>query len=169
LLRRKKQPRTCPEGHPQEESWERCPFCEAERNEARAAKQVSRDVVIAADQPTDPGDGAIVVPRRHTGRRALAGWLVAVGGEQDGQDFRIEVGRNTIGKGAESDVVIKDAHASEKHAVLEVSEEGRARLRDLDSRHGTFVDECRVHGERPISDGDHVRIGNTDLRFRSLE
>jgi hypothetical protein len=159
----------CVEGHAQEESWERCPFCEAERNEKRAAKEVSRELMIATETPVDPGDGAVVVPKRTSSRRALAGWLVAVGGEQDGQDFRIEVGRNTIGKGAESDVVLKDAHASEKHAVLEVSDDGRYRLRDLDSKYGTFVDECRVHGERPISDGDHVRIGNTDLRFRTLE
>ena len=33
----KKEQRTCPKGHPQEESWEQCPFCAAEATEPAGA------------------------------------------------------------------------------------------------------------------------------------
>jgi hypothetical protein len=166
VLRKKKKVPTCPAGHPQEESWERCPFCEAEKHESRSVRIVGS---AARDQATDPGDGAVVVQRTASPVRPLAGWLVALGGEQAGRDFRVEVGRNSIGKGAECNVVVKDPQVSEKHAILEIGEDRHVTLRDLDSKYGTFVDENRVHGERPIHDGDHIRVGATELRYRSYE
>ncbi|MCA9750598.1 MAG: FHA domain-containing protein [Gemmatimonadetes bacterium] len=168
MLGKRKSVATCPAGHPQEDTWERCPFCEAERLGSDGARQVTAEQVALADSSADSG-GATRVSRRAPGTRPLAGWLVVLGGEQEGRDFRVEVGRNWIGKGGECDVLIKDAHVSERHAVLEIAEDGSRILRDLDSKYGTFVDETRVRGERAVNDGDHIRVGNTELRFRSYE
>ena len=167
MARRTKDERTCDRGHVQEETWEHCPFCEAEQRD-QAAKRVSRRVVSTADATPDPGDGAVVIARRETGRRPLAGWLVVLQGEDEGEDFRVEVGRNSIGKGADCDVMVRDPYVSERHAILEIKEDGSLTLRDLDSKHGTFVDESRVHGERPLRCGDDVRVGHTELRYRAF-
>jgi len=115
-----------------------------------------------------PGQGAVVVPKKEAGARALAGWLVALSGDQEGEDFRIRAGRNVIGKGAKADIVIRDAHLSERHALLEVGEDG-ATLTDLDSKHGTFINGKRIEAERRLRDGDRLRVGHTDLKFRSFE
>jgi pSer/pThr/pTyr-binding forkhead associated (FHA) protein len=93
---------------------------------------------------------------------------VALAGEQAGRDFRLERGRNLLGKGAECDVVLKDALVSERHAVLEIDDDGRAVLQDLGSRHGTRVNDGPVSGRRDVHDGDRIQLGGTELSFRSF-
>ena len=159
----KKQQRTCPKGHPQEDSWEQCPFCAAEPTEADGA----------SDEATEASRGAVLVPKKKTvASKPLAGWIVALSGEHAGADFRLGEGRNVIGKGAQADIIVRDAHLSERHASLEAHDEkGRYWLRDLESKHGTFVNGQPVdvqHGHA-IEDGDLLRFGKTEFKFRTFE
>ncbi len=171
--KKKAPPRTCPEGHPQEESWEQCPFCAAER--AAGATGPSESGVRDLSDPApsgDPGRGAVVVKRKASAGRPLAGWVVALNGEQEGTDFRLKTGRNILGKGAKCDIVLRDAYVSERHAVLECpATEGAYVLEDLGSRHGTYLeDEPIEQGTgRRIPDGSRIRLGHTELFFRSFE
>jgi hypothetical protein len=150
--KKKAGPRVCPEGHELEESWEQCPFCAAEKKE----EAPRRTVVVS--KPAGP-------------QRRLAGWVVAIGGEQDGDDFRLRVGRNLLGKGDKCDVVLKDAQVSERHAVVEFRPEERSwNVEDLESRHGTWLNGKRLGPDgRPLADGDRLRLGKTELLFRALE
>jgi hypothetical protein len=98
----------------------------------------------------------------------LIGWLVAIVGQQKGDDFRVREGQNSIGSAPDNDIVIKDPAVSGKHASLRCKEK-RFLLTDLDSSNGTFLNE----GAEPISmeevkENDLIRIGTTTLKFKVL-
>ena len=161
---KKQAARTCPNGHPMEETWEQCPYCTSEKFHPKEEPADEATPVAA-----DCGTGAKVVPKKAVAARRLAGWLVAMNGEQEGDDFRVLTGRNVIGKGSTADIVIKDAYLSERHASLEYKPGEGYRLTDLDSKNGSFVNEERVEDFRHLEDGDRLRLANTELRFRSFE
>lgn len=72
----------------------------------------------------------------------------------------------SIGRAPANDVVIaEDSEVSRVHAVVQ-SLSGGWCVRDVTSRNGTFVNGERIRGERPIHDGDEVRIGRTRIVIR---
>ncbi len=79
------------------------------------------------------------------------------------EDFELLKPRVILGR-LSADFVLEDPEISRWHCVLEVRGED-VRLRDLDSRNGTWV-----HGERIIDaelrDNSEFRVGNTVLRLR---
>lgn len=172
LFRRsKKKPRTCAQGHPQEPTWDKCPFCTADEQPGGSPAAEPETDTASVTQVPDPGRGAVVVAKKkpvRAPRRILAGWLVAIGGEHEGQDFRVHVGKNVLGKGAHSDIALKDAYISERHATFE-SKNGECTVTDLGSRNGTFVNGQRITGSQAVRDGDRISLGHTELKFRSFE
>jgi len=169
VFQRRKAARTCPQGHPLDESWEQCPFCAADRDRTPAATEVvraPRKELSTAERMLESGTGAVVVPRKAPASRRLAGWVVITRGDDTDRDFRLHGGPNVLGKGPECDVVIRDALASHRHAMVDCRKDAYT-VEDLDSRHGTRVNGEPLEGTRPLRDGDRIRIGNTELRFRS--
>lgn len=55
-----------------------------------------------------------------------------------------------------------------KHARVDLSPTS-ARVSDLASSNGTYVNDERVHGERSLRIGDHIQLGKTGLTLRILE
>lgn len=77
---------------------------------------------------------------------------------------QIEVGEFlTIGRDSSNQVVLEDQFASGRHTRIERKIHGFL-LRDLRSRNGTFLNGARII-EALLSEGDRVRIGETDLFF----
>jgi FHA domain-containing protein len=75
-----------------------------------------------------------------------------------------------VGRGAECDLTLGwDAAASRIHAELLCRGGSWFVLDDGISRNGTFVNGERVHGRRPLRDGDVVMFGKTPVRFRRPE
>lgn len=87
-----------------------------------------------------------------------AGWkLIAVRADGGlGTEYPLIQGTNTIGSKGPEVVVSDDPRVADQHAVIEIGEDV-AFLKDLGTRHGTFV---RVRGERILADGDQIRIGH---------
>jgi len=98
--------------------------------------------------------------------KPVVGWLVALNGSLKGHDFRIRDGKNVIGTAADTDIVLTDQYMSARHAVIR-HEEGMFVLVDLDSTNGTYVNDQRCSKEELI-DNDRVRLGRTELKFKSL-
>lgn len=67
-----------------------------------------------------------------------------------------------IGRSSDADLVLGDAGASRKHAVME-EKEGRVSIRDLDSLNGIFVND-HFTKEFVLQDGDTVTIGSHILQ-----
>ena len=70
----------------------------------------------------------------------------------------------TLGRLPESDVVVDDPGASRQHARIG-NAHGEFVLVDLGSTNGTLVNDEPI-GERALSDGDRITIGETVLEFR---
>lgn len=79
-------------------------------------------------------------------------------------EVALRPGENILGREGEG-IVVKSSTVSRRHARLIVDTKG-ARLEDLGSKNGTFVNDRRVSGPMPIVDGDQVRIGSLLFTFR---
>ena len=78
----------------------------------------------------------------------------------DGEQKEFELGKKsiTIGRGAETDVLIADKLASRVHCVISYKD-GNYCIRDCDSRNGTFVNDRSMEVGR-INPGDRIRVGD---------
>lgn len=94
------------------------------------------------------------------------GWVVALSGELKGRDFRLTPGKNLLGTSATCDVVLTDQYMSGRHASINY-EDQRFTLIDLDSTNGTYLNDKRISREELI-DNDRIRLGRTELKFKSL-
>lgn len=68
------------------------------------------------------------------------------------------VGRITLGRAADNDVVIDAAGASRHHAVLHRTAAGDLAITDLGSHNGTFINGVRIE-TASLEEGDEVTIG----------
>ena len=68
------------------------------------------------------------------------------------------IGRCSIGRSAENDVVIDVSGVSRRHAVIVHYSDG-AQISDCDSQNGTFVNGRQVVGSVTLNDGDVVSLG----------
>jgi FHA domain len=76
----------------------------------------------------------------------------------------------SIGRSLDCDLVIDDAYAAGRHALLELRQDGRLLVRDLGALNGTRVDgrEIPAGGETVLSAGE-LRVGRTLVRVRTHE
>jgi DNA-binding NtrC family response regulator len=70
----------------------------------------------------------------------------------------------SIGRASSNRIVLKDDLCSREHAEV-CCDEGRWRLRDLDSLNGTRLNGLAVEGERELAPNDEVQLGHTRFLF----
>ena len=83
-------------------------------------------------------------------------------------EIHLADGENVIGRDPAVHVPIDDGSVSRHHARI-VIDGFAARLEDLGSKNGTFVQGRRVEGVVPLRDGDAIRLGSVALVFRRFE
>jgi hypothetical protein len=86
--------------------------------------------------------------------------LVIRAGPQAGEVLAFPADQSIIrlGRSPANDMVLQDKQASRYHA--QISRHGAGFLiRDLDSTNGTFVNDEKLKGPRPLRPGDRIRIG----------
>jgi hypothetical protein len=97
----------------------------------------------------------------------LVAWLVHTAGPSRGRDLRLGAGTLLVGSGKDCPISLAgDGYVSSRHAEL-VIERGGVRVRDLQSRNGTFVNGQRIQ-DAVLADGDRVRFGTTELVFKCV-
>jgi DNA-binding winged helix-turn-helix (wHTH) protein len=79
--------------------------------------------------------------------------------------MHLHEGENVLGRGAECTLVIDATTVSRRHARITVSR-GVARIEDLNSTNGTFVNKSAATVPVVLKDGDEVSLGTTAVRFR---
>ncbi len=104
-------------------------------------------------------------PRAPTGAMEKRPYLLVLSGPQFGQIFMLEPGRElTLGRRDGVDLHIRDDGVSRRHASI-LAEGTGARIRDLGSQNGTFVDGVRVTDCR-LEDGNRIHVGvHSTLKF----
>ncbi len=104
---------------------------------------------------------AIAYPTAGAGSNRHA-FLAVLAGPQSGEVFPLPAGRSLlIGRRTDADVVLHDDGVSRRHATIEVDDRG-ARLEDLGSANGTFVDGVRIREARLV-DGTRIAVGGATL------
>jgi len=94
------------------------------------------------------------------------GWVVCLNGALRGKDFRLVTGRNVLGTAADCDIVLTDPYLSSKHSVIR-HENGEFMLIDLDSTNGSYWNDEKI-SKTELIDNDKIRLGRTELKFKSL-
>lgn len=84
---------------------------------------------------------------------------------ESGREERVafEKSRITVGRAMTNDICLEDRQASRVHCAIEWTD-GQARLSDLGSQNGTFVNGMRVLSVE-LQPGDIVRVGAAELAY----
>lgn len=85
--------------------------------------------------------------------------------ELDGRMHRITKAVTVLGRATDADIVLDDPGVSRRHAEVHLLD-GRARVVDLGSTNGTYVDGERVHTGL-LAEGSTVTVGRSRLVFHS--
>ena len=93
----------------------------------------------------------------------VAGKLIITAPSGVERELEITHGQFTLGRGANSDIILQDDWVSRAHARLDVSAAG-CTLTDLGSANGISVNGVRVT-ETTLNPGDVVMIGTTTVRL----
>lgn len=112
-----------------------------------------------------PAEPALTEPVAAPVSDALPSRLVITTGSKEG--LELDLGRETltIGRSADSGLVIRDDYTSTHHARLMVWNEEWV-IHDLDSTNGTFLDGRRVTVPTPVPLNTPVKIGTTTFELR---
>lgn len=98
----------------------------------------------------------------------VAGVLVGVEGELEGQLFRILDGESKIGRSSHCEIELPSKRISREHAKV-IHRDGAFAIKPLSDQNPTFVNDETLPSEgAELKDGDYVRLGRTTLRFRSV-
>ncbi len=134
------------------------------------ARSALRDLRRVEEAPAAAGTG----PPGHDGRPAAGDGppvdlnprleVVAAGGHQAGREFDVRAGAR-LGRAQTSEVNIDDSYASAAHARL-YPRSGAMFIEDLGSTNGTYVNGRQLTRPLQLAEGDTVRIGDTELRYR---
>jgi pSer/pThr/pTyr-binding forkhead associated (FHA) protein len=133
----------------------------------RIVRTASRDLRL-------PQESFILAPSSQAGvqpapRGPMTGRLVVVKSPDldEGMDFELDSAQLTIGRGGQNDIAIAtDEYASARHARFEPRRDG-VWVQDLGSTNGTYLNGMRLEHPKRLTQGDIVRIGETDLRFET--
>ena len=102
-----------------------------------------------------------------TGGRRLSCTLEIVRGPFAGATFELNKPVCAIGRAQHNDVVVRSESVSAAHATL-LHKRVAWYVVDLRSANGTFVDGSRVAGERELSSGARLKVGEVEMMFRSF-
>ena len=131
-----------------------CPRCGAPQPDPNWTMPYSSSGAQATIQSRQAATGGLAPGKKYA--------LVIVQGADPGSIVPIEKPRVVIGR-AECDIVLKDPELSRQHALIAINGMS-ARLEDLGSTNGTFVDGQRIQAVE-LADRSEFRVGTTELLF----
>jgi DNA-binding winged helix-turn-helix (wHTH) protein len=81
--------------------------------------------------------------------------------------FALSFGENVIGRDPRCDIWLDHSGVSRRHAQIHVAKgEARPMLTDLESTNGTFLKGKKVESPAPLADGDVIKVGSVNVKFR---
>ena len=92
--------------------------------------------------------------------------LVLTSGAKAGAEVPLSGEEITIGRSADSSLIIRDDYTSTHHARLMLWN-GQWMVQDLDSTNGTFLDGRKVSAPVPVPLNTPIKVGATSFELRS--
>jgi DNA-binding winged helix-turn-helix (wHTH) protein len=93
-------------------------------------------------------------------------YLVVITQTGQREVHRVERSNMTLGRGADSDLVLANPRVSRRHAQLTWDGE-HFLIQDLDSKNGTRINNAPVSALTPIADGDTLELADSRLEFQT--
>jgi transcriptional regulator with GAF, ATPase, and Fis domain len=90
--------------------------------------------------------------------------LLVIAGPSKDSTIPLPDGEAALGRDPNNAVAVADASVSRKHCLLRRDEDGRFRIKDLDSRNGTLVNGLAVK-EQWLHHGDEIATGDSVFLF----
>ena len=173
--------KVCHNGHVYDASLQSCPYCPSPQLQSKLGSGSSssgRDndatrIIDSVSASSSPNKTVILSNENSSSEngsaraaRKLVGWLVTFSWSDKGDDYRLYEGRNIIGGDDKSDIVLNDPAVSSTHCII-LFRGDKARIKDELSSNGTFLNNHEIE-EAELNDGDFIKIGRTELKFRSI-
>ena len=135
-----------------------------------AAPKEARPQSASRSAPGLPTPSAPAVPpqpkqRGATRRSTTPRKLAVVEGELAGTVVPLGASPITVGRAADSTLVLQDDYSSSRHARFFPSD-GQWIVEDLGSTNGTWIDRHRITGPTVLRVGAKVRVGRTTLQLQ---
>ena len=143
----------CPNGHTYDVSkYSECPFCKI--NEGHQGNETT-----------------VVTQDSKTGIMPVAGWLVCTKGLDQGRDFRLHFGANTVGRDPKRSIVLKDPSVSRVHFTVSYDQiHHRYFVSNDGGREFVYVNEIPLGRDYvALKNGDKIEVANTVLYFIALD
>jgi len=165
----------CPEGHFYDPAKQpACPWCgvvaagaKAESAEGKTQPLRPVDSAPAPQQSKAPAYGATkALHREPSGVSPVVGWLVCVEGPDRGQDYRIHMEKNFIGRSSAMDIAIAndESISREKHATITFDPKKRMFwLVPGDSTGLVYLNETLVNSPAELKPDDVIELGKSKL------
>lgn len=126
-------------------------------------------VPFGEDLPgTDDGQKTVGYFNMAIGSEPVVGWLVCIGGNHFGEDFKLKAGRNFIGRSSEMDVALTgDASVSrDRHAIILYEPKNNIFIvQSGDAKELFYLNDKVVLNATEISAYDKLTLGNSTLLF----
>jgi pSer/pThr/pTyr-binding forkhead associated (FHA) protein len=91
--------------------------------------------------------------------------LFVVDGPDQGRSFALGP-QSVVGRDPTAAVNLVDEEVSRRHALISV-DEGWAKVEDLGSSNGTFVEARQISDETELRPGQRMRVGQTVMELRT--
>lgn len=98
-------------------------------------------------------------------KNAAGNRLVSIGSSPP-REYSLDKATIAIGSHPSNDIVLDDTTVSRRHAAITRNTD-KCELADLGSTNGTFVNNQRIAQPTRLGDGDLLRFGNTQMKFRT--
>lgn len=105
------------------------------------------------------------------GKGPVVGWLVCTEGKHYGEDFRLGVGKNFIGRGNNMDVVLANDNSvsREKHSIVVYEPNERIFIvQSGDSKELSYLNGQIILSPQLLKPYDKIKLGATTLMFVPL-
>lgn len=163
----------CPNGHSYDASkFSKCPYCanqppkpQPETYNMKRCPNCGKEY-DAKQFPSCPYCNSKVTQAVYA--KKVVGWLVAIKGPHKGKDFRLQTGRNFIGRDDMMDVCLRydNAVSRNKHAVLLYEPKNCSFfLLPGESHELAYLNGEVLLEHRQLKTGDILSLGHSDLMF----
>ncbi len=135
-----------------------------------APRDLNRTYIAGVTDATS-SDGTSNLDASPRAARKIVGWILSYTLDPMGVDYRIYEGSNTIGRDPENTITItKDPTISGEHVNI-LYKHGKFYIKDKMTANGTFLngEELEVEKAYDLVDGDILRLGSTEFKFKSYE
>lgn len=91
--------------------------------------------------------------------------LIVISGPSAGRKLGLSKGHFVIGREPDCQCILDDLSVSRRHCVLTFDSSG-VRIRDLNSRNGTFVNRLQIGAvDQVLANGDVIAVGHWSARI----